>query len=65
MDIEIKGRDADGNTCFHFYNDSESEQYIEVVVTPSNVLVRWLDNEGNEVETYSHNMDFITEMSIL
>ena len=65
MDIEIKAVDADGNTCWHFYNDQESEQYIEVVVNPKRVIVRWLDHEGNETEVYNHNMDFIEEMSIL
>ena len=65
MDIEIKGIDADSNPCYHFYNDYESDQYIEVVVSPKNVVIRWLDQEGNEVEIYRHDMDFIEEMSII
>ena len=65
MDIAIKGRDADGCTCHHLYNDFETDQYIEVVVNAKTVTIRWLDEDGNEVETYEHNMDFIDEVSIL
>ena len=65
MDIEIKGVNADSEPTTFFYNDSDTNYYIEVVVTPEVVKVRWLDDEGNEVESHQHRLEFIEEASIL
>lgn len=65
MDIEIKGRNSDGDPTTFFYNDDDTLYYIEVVVTPETLTVRWIDDVGNAVETCVHQLSFIDEASIL
>ena len=66
MDIQIKGIDSKGEPTAFFYNDTNDEEnYIEAVLTPAFLEVRFVNPDGFAVETHQHRLEFITEASIL